>query len=90
MGKEIFVFPHRLDESRGTNELLKRGLAKPIYDIDEFCDRFGKIEPKRDEFLEFCRINNSFDEVFDKFGDIVYEYELDGKIKIENMRIVLL
>ena len=34
MGKEIFVFPQRLGESNGTNELLASGKAKAIYDIE--------------------------------------------------------
>ncbi len=90
LGKEIFVFPHRLSESRGTNELLKSGLAKPIYDIEKFCDMFGKIEEKRDEFLEFCKINGNLDEIIEKFGDLVYEYELEGRVKIENMRVTII
>jgi len=38
--KEIFVLPHRLGDSEGTFELLKRGDAKLIYDIDSFCPGF--------------------------------------------------
>ncbi len=36
--KEIFVLPHRINESLATNELIKKGLAKAIYDIDEFIE----------------------------------------------------
>jgi DNA processing protein len=40
MGKEIFVLPHRIDESLGTNMLLAKGEAKAIYDIEAFVSRF--------------------------------------------------
>ncbi len=88
-GKEIYVFPHRLNDSKGTNELLKRGLAKPIYDIEEFCDMFGKVDENQDEFLKFCQDNSSLEKILDRFGDLLYEYELDGKVKIENMKVIV-
>lgn len=37
--KEIFVLPHRINESLAINELIKKGLAKAIFDIDEFIER---------------------------------------------------
>lgn len=40
MGKEIYVFPQRLGESEATNNLLKEGKAKAIYDIDAFVASF--------------------------------------------------
>ena len=88
MGKPIFVLPHRLDESIGTNRLISQRLAQPIYDIDEFASRYGNI-PKndnieRDEFFYFCQTSPTLDEAIRKFDSRVYEAELEGLISIEN------
>ena len=89
MNKEIYVLPHRLSDSLGTNNLLKEGLAKAIYDIDEFANRFGKLEQKEDEFLKFISLNPTLDEALEKFGQRVYEAELEGIINIENGKCYL-
>jgi DNA processing protein len=86
MGKEIYVLPHRLDESLGTNELLKNNLAKPIFDIYEFTDRFAPplhVE-KTDDFLEFCKTNPTYEEALQQYPDRVFEAELNGEIEIKN------
>lgn len=86
--KEIYVLPHRLNESLGTNELLKKNQAKAIFDIDDFVNSLAdkiEIEQKsKDEVLEFCYKNPIYEEAFQKFGDKLFEYELEGKITIEN------
>ncbi len=85
MKKKIYVLPHRIDESQGTNYLLKDGLATAIYDIDEFVSQFGSIcEDKSDEFLEYCKINPNYEEAIKKYKDKVFLYELEGKINIIN------
>lgn len=84
MDKKIYVLPHRAGESEGTNRLLKDGLATAIYDVDEFVSSFGMIATTNDELLEFCKTNPSLNETLSKFGNRVYEYELEGKIAIEN------
>ncbi len=85
MGKEIYVLPHRWGESMGTNSLLQQGLAIPIYDIELFVSRFGEIAKISDDpFLQFCITKPTFDEVVSRFGDIVYEAELEGTIRVEN------
>ena len=89
MGKKIFVLPHRLGESTGTNWLLNEGLATAIYNIDDFINSLGgeKIENKielEDDFLIFCRNNPNYDEIVAKYPTETFEYELDGKIEIEN------
>ena len=93
MGKEIYVLSHRLNESRGTNELLEKGLAKPIYNIEEFTNRYGVVpkdnEVKKDEFFYFCQTSPTLDEAVNKFGSRVYEAELCGEIMIENGTIRL-
>jgi len=85
MGKKIYVLPHRVGESEGTNYLLKNNLATAIYDIDEFVSMFGSTcKENTDIFLEFCKTNPTYEECVNKFGDKVFEYELNGKIKIIN------
>ncbi|KIM09783.1 MAG: DNA polymerase III [Sulfurovum sp. FS06-10] len=88
MGKEIYVLPHRLDESRGTNQLLAQGLAKPIYDVEVFADKYG-VSPQnerleKDDFFYFCQTSPTLDDTITKFGERVYEAELEGIIAIEN------
>jgi len=88
MGKEIYVLPHKIGESRGTNQLLEEGLAKPIYNIEAFANLFG-VEPKnsgieKDEFFYFCQTSPTLDDAILKFQDRVYEAELEGIIQIEN------
>jgi len=88
MGKEIFVLPQQLDESRGTNKLLADGLAKPIYDIEAFADKYGIVPQnehiEKDDFFYFCQNSPTFDSAIEKFGERVYEAELEGLIFIEN------
>lgn len=87
MGKEIFVLPQRLDESSGTNRLLIEGKAAPIWDIEKFASRFGVAAEStipKDEFFYFCQTSPTFDEAIAKFGNRVYEAELDGMISIHN------
>jgi DNA processing protein len=85
MGKSVYVFPHRIGESEGTNALLAQGLATPIYDIDMFVSKFGKIAKVTDDpFLAFCIKNPTLDEAVEKFGSDVYTAELEGSIRVEN------
>lgn len=85
MGKEIYVLPHRLGESMGTSSLVSQGLATPIYDIDLFVSKFGKsVKVLDNPFLQFCANNPTFDEAVSRFGDDVYEAELEGIIMVEN------
>lgn len=88
MGKEIYVLPQRLGESKGTNKLLEDGLAQPIYDIESFADKYGVIPQNdstpKDDFFYFCQTSPTFDDAVAKFSDRVYEAELEGLIYIEN------
>lgn len=90
--KPIFVLPQRLDESKGTNFLLQNALAQAIYDIDVFVGQiFDKQEKNNDEFLRFCANMPTFEEAYLMYGDLVLEYELEGKIVRENgfLKVVL-
>jgi len=92
MGKEIFVLPHRLTESMGTNRLLAEGKATPIYDVETFASRFGKAVEEsvpKDDFFYFCQTMPTVDEAVEKFGERVYEAELEGMISVQNGLIVL-
>jgi len=91
--KPIYVLPHRLGESLGTLELVKDGKAKMIFDIDEFCNIWGLKNAKSlshtDEIIEFCKHNSDLNACLEKFGDKIYEYEIEGKIKISQMRVIV-
>jgi len=87
MGKEIFVLPHRMDESLGTNMLLSKGEAKAIYNIEDFVSRFGKeVEDsiEKDAFFYACQKSPTFDSLLAEFGERVYEAELEGIITIHD------
>lgn len=91
--KEIFVLPHRINESLATNELIKKGLAKAIFDIDEFIEGVvgvGLFKQNLDEILEYCKTSPLYDEALQKYPEKILEYELDGKIKIANGKIFLI
>lgn len=89
LNKPLFVLPHRIGESEGTNSLLQRGVAQAIYHIDHFLESiFGKISQiKEDKFLAFCKQNPTFEEAYLQFGELVFEYEIEGKIVRENGRL---
>ncbi len=92
MGKKIYVLPHRMKESEGTNKLLEEGKAQAIYDVDSFVSQF--IDKKtllncNDEFLEYCKTNPTYDEAILKYGEKVFEYELSGKIIVDKGKIYL-
>ncbi len=90
LGKQIYVLSHRVNESKGTQQLLKLNLAKPIYDVDEFISKFvDHVDQSGDKFLEFCKNSPTLKEALLKYGDMVYEYELDGKIEIKNLKVYL-
>jgi len=87
MSKKIFVLPHRLGESKATNRLLQDGIATPIYNIETFASQFGQSVNNsiiRDDFFYFCQTEPTLDSAIIKFGDRVYEAELEGIIVVEN------
>jgi DNA processing protein len=91
MGREVFVLPHRLGESEGTQALLQEGKATPIYDIEAFADRFGKkAAAEEDEFTAFCRNAPTYEEVVAKFGERLFEAELEGVVTVREGRVILL
>ncbi len=90
--KPIYVLPHRLGDSKGTNKLLKEQKALPIYDVDEFIQLFLEEdglnkEIKIDEFYEFCSNTPTYEEALKLFGDRVFEEELSGKIVVKEGKV---
>jgi DNA processing protein len=89
--KKIFVLPHRIGESMGTDKLIKDGVASAIYDIDNFINSFAKISytNKEDTFLKYCQTNPTYKDAINKYSQKVFEYELLGKIEILNGCLVV-
>jgi DNA processing protein len=93
MKKKIYTLPHRINERLGTQELVKKGLVEVIYDSDEFISKYtntNKINKLSDEILIFCQSNPSYEEAILKFGNKIFEYELEGKIQINNAKVSLI
>ena len=92
MGKTVYTLPHRINESLGTQELVKKGLIKVIYDINEFIENIcGTKKIKiNDEILAFCKNNPSYESAISKYPNKIFEYELEGKIKIENGKVIVI
>ncbi len=89
LGKPIYVLPHRLDESPGTRQLLEEGAATPIWNLDTLIEALGGVLPEEtaDALLEFVASHPTLQEALDRFGERVYEYELEGKIVIERLKV---
>jgi len=90
-GKKIYILPHRLGESKGTQKLVEDGKAEIIYNISTFISQFGNIikTNTKDNILEYFQTNPSLDDAIKKFGTKVYEYELEGKIEIKNLKVYI-
>ena len=89
MGKKVYTIAHRINESLGTQKLIQKGLIDVIYDIDEFIDNLGgeKVKINEDEILKYCSSNPFYEEAFTKFPNKLFEYELEGKIRVENGKV---
>lgn len=93
MGKKIYVLPHRISESEGTNGLLSNGKAEAIYDIDTFVGKFGMVNSKIDKsdpFILFCATRPTYEEAVAKFANRVFEAELSGTVVVRNGNIYLM
>ena len=87
MGKEIWVLPHRIGESRGTHALIRNHEAEVIWDIEAFASRFGVTaapDIPKDDFFYFCQTMPTLDQALHCYGSRVYEAELEGTITIRN------
>lgn len=90
MGKKIYVLPHQIGESEGTNRLLAEGKAEAIYDIDGFVGMFGAVHSpidKSNPFILFCASRPTYEEAVAKFPSEIFEAELSGTVEVKNGRI---
>jgi len=90
LGKKIYVLPHRLGESEGSMRLLGEGKASLITDIRAFADIFGQAKEISDAFLEFCRQSPSYEEALSFDAQKLFEYELQGKVKVVHGKVTLI
>ena len=91
--KPIFVLSHHIGESLGTQQLLEEGKAQAIYSIESFIKQLNlraTEDVEEDELLAFCANQPSYDDVVARFADKLFEYELLGKIKVMNGRVLVL
>jgi len=82
--KTVYVLPHRLGESLGTQALIKNQEAKVIYDLESFVNSFKALEECKDDILLFCKYGRDINLALERFGNKIYEYELEGKIYNKN------
>jgi DNA processing protein len=76
--KKVYVIPHRLNESSGTNYLAKTNEAEVIWDIDEFCENLGINS--NEKIL-------SLNEALKLYGNRLYEMELNNEVEIKNGKV---
>jgi DNA processing protein len=88
LGKKIYVLSHRVGQSLGTQKLLEDGDAKLITDIDKFVGLFGEVKVDENE-LSFFKNTPTVDEALREYGDKLYEFELEGKVEIKNLKVYL-
>ena len=84
MGKKVYTIPHRIDESKGTQKLLEKGLIEPIYCIETFLNSFAKVKSNENSIEKYLKTFPSYEEAIAKYSNEIFELELDGKIIIEN------
>jgi DNA processing protein len=72
---------------------LEEGLARSIHSVESLAKRFGSVPSsgmERDEFFFFCQRRPTLEEAVERFGERVYEAELEGRILIEDGRVAVL
>ncbi len=94
--KPLFVLPHRLAESAGTQTLLAEGKAQSIYDIEAFCQTLCQTyklnppsTPPLEDYLSFFKTNPTCEQAYARYGTLIDEYELQGLITRRHGRMVL-
>lgn len=93
MNKKVYTLAHRINDSLGTNKYVKEGLIEVIYDVEEFIKTIAPQHENsklKDEFLEYCKVNSNYDDAVLKYQSKVFEYELEGKILVQNGSITVL
>ena len=90
MGKKIYVLPHRMGESEATMKLLHEQKAELITDITSFANQFGTSNEDKDPFIKKCLETPSYEDILAFDAQKLFEYELLGKLKIVNGKIILI
>ncbi len=85
-GRALYVPPHRIGESAGTNGLLERGEAQALWGAQTLLDKLA-IAPtdghqERDALLDFCASRPTYEAALARFGAALMEYELAGRIAV--------
>jgi DNA processing protein len=80
LNKKVYVIPHRIGESKGTNYLANTNQAEVIWDIDEFIKSLGINENSGKIF--------DYNEAFNIYGDKLFEMELNGEITIRDGKVI--
>ena len=79
LGKKVYVIPHHIGESKGTNFLASINKAEVIWDIDKFVEGLG-INKKDEIILDY-------NEAIRRYKDKLFEMELNGEIRVENGKV---
>lgn len=91
-GIPLFGLPQRKGESDGTNMLIAKGDMRLLDDFESFALSFGgelfaslseQKSKNDDEILEFLSSNSDFSVAYARFGDKLFEYEIEGLIAID-------
>lgn len=85
MGKPLFVLPHRAGESGGTQDLLEKGYAMPLYRNEILFDALGSSRISYEAHPPVPE--ESLDEAYRRHGERLYDMELDGTATIKNGRV---
>ena len=90
MGKKIYTFAHRSGENNGMMDLVKKGEAEVIYDIDDFVAMYGILKAvEKDPFLEYCQGRPTYEEALKMYAEQLFSYELEGKIIVKDGFVTL-
>ena len=86
-GKKIYVLPHRIGESEGTNQLAKRQEASLIWDVEEFLKEFG--HEAFDQEIRYLQSAPFYEDALEYLGDRLVELELTGAVEIVGGRVYI-
>ncbi|MRI83561.1 MAG: DNA-processing protein DprA [Nitratiruptor sp.] len=86
--RPIFVPPHRLGQSPGTNGLAMKGGAQVIWELEEFLAQFGGPSSQQsDPLVAYLKEHPFYDEAIQRYGERIVELELEGRIEVMGGRI---
>ena len=80
LGKKIYTIPHRIGESKGTNKLANTNEMEVIWDIEQFLSDL-KITSTLKEDMDY-------NEALRKYGDRLFEMELNQEIVVQNGKVI--